>query len=370
MDLPQSRPRALLRCHCLCHWAIVLATKAPSETLVNIPDVITVLGSAAIGALAGLSRPLTSGNIIHQLDFPFPKTQPKEPQPTKPLDFISGGRRYPLWHALETPPHRSMNTKSSLLTKASAEIQLLRDSLVQSRNQIQIRGRELLPDEVLFLDSTAPLILNLESSMKQLAGTSGPLIASEFKMGKGIDIAAYLAVEGGTMPLLELQAEFETRTAPSVAFSNAKAVAYSKDYCGKEENSCGVYLKGENKSDCAHFLAHCLAAGGIKIKNPDPANQLCPHGLAVRVVDLVEALKGLSAKYSNVTEIDTVAALKKNDYGFFRTPVRPSHAFLVCNPAADADDLTFYAHSSNRCCTKGELKWYQYFGTAFRIGDA
>lgn len=37
--------------------AIVLAAMAPSGTPINIPDVITALGSAAIGALAGLLAP-------------------------------------------------------------------------------------------------------------------------------------------------------------------------------------------------------------------------------------------------------------------------------------------------------------------------
>ena len=37
--------------------AIVLAAKAPTGTSVSIPDVITALGSAAIGALAGLLAP-------------------------------------------------------------------------------------------------------------------------------------------------------------------------------------------------------------------------------------------------------------------------------------------------------------------------
>ncbi len=156
-----------------------------------------------------------------------------------------------------------------------------------------------------------------------------------------------------------------------IAYENMNAINYAKSYAGKDENACGVYLNDPSKkqSDCAHFVSHCLNAGGITIKDPDPSNQLCPSGLAVRVSDLVAALTALAGKFDNVSSIDLSDAIV-GDVGFFNSIVVPSHAFLICTPAPAKDDYLIYAHTTNRRCTKPEPKWYQFFGAAFRLTDA
>lgn len=152
-------------------------------------------------------------------------------------------------------------------------------------------------------------------------------------------------------------------------YKNIRAIKYAKDYCGKQDNACGVCLMGDNKSDCAHFLAHCLKAGGIEIR--DPSTNLCPHGLAVRNVDLVAELNWLAKNFENVYAIELNEAIV-GDVGFLEL-ARPYHAFMVCEPwNSYGDPLStpkVYAHASARCCEKMDTRWKQWFSDAFRLED-
>ena len=159
---------------------------------------------------------------------------------------------------------------------------------------------------------------------------------------------------------------------PSVGFDNWKAITYARTYCGQQNNACGVFLNVGNQSDCAHFIAHCLHAGGIDIKPSDPANKLCPSGLAVRNTDLVAALKDAVKKYANVQELGLIDAIV-GDVGFLSNLLRPSHAFMLCEPANLADPrkpAKVYSHTANRCCEDNGAEIRQWFATMFRITDA
>ena len=155
------------------------------------------------------------------------------------------------------------------------------------------------------------------------------------------------------------------------SYSNPKAIVYAKQWCGKEGNSCGVFLNSENKSDCAHFLAHALAAGGIVIKNLDPNTAFCPQGLAVRNTVIVDELKRLSKKFENIKPIELNDAIV-GDIGFLKLE-RPRHAFMVCeNWNQYGDPLgtpKVWAHSSARCCENMDTFWRQWITDAFRLED-
>lgn len=155
-------------------------------------------------------------------------------------------------------------------------------------------------------------------------------------------------------------------------YNNGKAIKYAKDFCDKENNSCGVYLTGGNKSDCAHFIAHCLAAGGIRVANPDATNRLCPDGLAVRNVDIEAELRRLAGLYSNVREQNLVWDAIVGDIGFLRVE-RPRHAFMVCEPVntglTPPPAVKAWAHSSKRCCEPLDAQWRQWFSSSFRLED-
>ena len=164
---------------------------------------------------------------------------------------------------------------------------------------------------------------------------------------------------------------FYEASASTIKYKNISAISYAKNYAGLNNNSCGVYNNNPsaNLSDCAHFISHCLSKGGIEIKAQDPNFLICKDGLCYRVVELTSALERLSQSYSNVQQISIDDAII-GDYGFFKIlVVRPTHAFMICQPAAKTDDITIYAHTNNRFCSKPEPNWYQFFGKAYRITD-
>lgn len=158
----------------------------------------------------------------------------------------------------------------------------------------------------------------------------------------------------------------------NVKYDNWKAITYAKNYCGKEDNSCRVFLNQPGKTDCAHFVAHCLHAGGITIKTSDPEADFCPLGLAVRNTDLVASLKHLAISHGNVMELEMVDAIV-GDIGFLSNLLRPSHAFLLCEPVDLRDPLKpakVWAHTTNKCCEDTGAEIRQWFATMFRITDA
>jgi len=158
----------------------------------------------------------------------------------------------------------------------------------------------------------------------------------------------------------------------SVEYDNWKAITYAKNFCNKEDNACGVFLNKSGKTDCAHFIAHCLHAGGISIKMDDPAANYCPIGLAVRNTAIVAALKRLAANHGNVTELGITDAIV-GDIGFLSNLLRPSHAFMLCEPV-DLRNPTkpakVWAHTANKCCEDTGAEIRQWFATLFRITDA
>ncbi|HEV8693635.1 MAG TPA: amidase domain-containing protein [Lysobacter sp.] len=157
-------------------------------------------------------------------------------------------------------------------------------------------------------------------------------------------------------------------------YDNFKAFSYARAWCAKEQNSCGVFLKGDNKSDCAHFIAHCLNAGGIRVANKDAATKFCGDGLAVRNSVIVDELKKLASLYSNIKEMDLVDGVV-GDVGFLDRPDRPYHAFMVCEPykLGDLAALTtgpkVWAHSLARCCEPMDTNWKHWFSSMFRLED-
>ena len=160
---------------------------------------------------------------------------------------------------------------------------------------------------------------------------------------------------------------------PKLQYDNWNAIQYAKEWSTKESNSCGVYLKQGKYSDCAHFVAHCLVAGGLKIVSSDPAFKPCPHGLAVRNVDLVSALrKHISDGAENIREIGLADSIV-GDIGFLDRPDRPYHAFMVCTPVnltiIPPPAVRVWAHSVRRSCEPMDAQWRQWFSTLFRIED-
>src|SRR5689334_18752887 len=92
-------------------------------------------------------------------------------------------------------------------------------------------------------------------------------------------------------------------------YDNWKAITHAKTYCGQTNNECGDFYDRPGKTDCAHFIAHCLNAGGITIKPSNPSDTTCPMGLSMRNTDLVAALKKLAKDCDNVSELGMIDAI-------------------------------------------------------------
>lgn len=155
-------------------------------------------------------------------------------------------------------------------------------------------------------------------------------------------------------------------------YDNWKAITYAKTYCGQKNNACGAFYDQPGKTDCAHFIAHCLNAGGITLKPNNPADTTCPAGLSMRNTELVPALKKLAASCDNVSELAMVDAIV-GDIGFLSNLLRPSHAFMVCEPVDLRDPrkpAKVWAHTTNKCCEDTGAEIRQWFATMFRITDA
>ena len=148
-----------------------------------------------------------------------------------------------------------------------------------------------------------------------------------------------------------------------IPYDNGKAITYAKKYCGAQDNSCGVFLNEKGRTDCAHFIAHCLAAGGLLVNNDDLGTEFCKHGLAVRNTTLVAQLDAWSAKYENIRKISLSDAIV-GDVGFLRIE-RPRHAFMVCEVwnqfSSPFGAPKVWAHSTARCCEEMDTDFLQWF---------
>jgi len=157
-------------------------------------------------------------------------------------------------------------------------------------------------------------------------------------------------------------------------YSNSKAIAYAKAWANKKANSCGTYYSAAKQTDCAHFIAHCLNAGGINVPSnvPDsPTFKNCSAKLAVRNTSIEAMLRILSQDYENIFEIDLSDAIV-GDIGFLQAH-RPVHAFMVCevwnkykNPLGTPK---VWAHSTERNCEEMDTDFKQWFSSAYRLED-
>jgi hypothetical protein len=169
---------------------------------------------------------------------------------------------------------------------------------------------------------------------------------------------------------------------PCIPYSNPKAMEYAKKHCAQRENACNTYLKGKNLSDCAHFVAHCLKAGGIEIKRRT-GDQLCPWDLAVRNTDIDAHLAELANKYRNVRAIALEDGVV-GDIGFLvganrRGLFSVTHAFMIKENRYQVDNRVIpyfepplvWAHSAERC-PEGErmdTEYKQYLAKSYRLED-
>jgi hypothetical protein len=154
---------------------------------------------------------------------------------------------------------------------------------------------------------------------------------------------------------------FKFEALPTLRYNSAAAFAYAATYCGRNSNSCGKFYD----SDCAHFMSHCLAAGGVGVTGGDSAAR-CPAGLCIRAEELAAAFYNSTKKFSNVTQLNSYDQGRRGDYGFLKNfhPYK-SHAFLLAGtPSATSGPV--YAHTTNHCGDAMDTIRI-YFGAYYRI---
>ena len=190
-------------------------------------------------------------------------------------------------------------------------------------------------------ESTATEVAELELVVRPEICAEGALVA---ELPWYVESLALELSELEPTPLAELyQAPGKKPSAAkTIPYDPVKAFAYADYYC-HGGNKCGE----EYDSDCAHFMAHCLAAGGIVCKG---RRFKCPDGLCIRVEELAAHLEGLRKKYSNVTATSFKKGTQRGDYGFFLNWIQDDHSFLLNGPVhASGKKARIYGHTNNRC---------------------
>lgn len=154
--------------------------------------------------------------------------------------------------------------------------------------------------------------------------------------------------------------DFKIKILSRLPYDVSAAFAYAKKYCGQKTNSCGKFYE----ADCAHFMSHCLAAGGVTVKGSSPGAS-CPHGLCIRAEELAAAFYNATKQYDNVKQLNSFSDGQKGDYGFLRRFIEKSHAFLL-DGRPSADTAPAYAHTSPHCGDNME-SFRILFGAYYRI---
>ena len=162
--------------------------------------------------------------------------------------------------------------------------------------------------------------------------------------------------------------------APCVALSAGKSVVFydsvkAKEYAIKwcsAGNECssgkGGQFDDEINSDCTHFMAHILDAGGVTVAGSPEAS--CAKGLSIRVIDLGKWFADAAEKNVNVRKLPDWQSAKAGDFCFlehFRWrefSIAKSHAMLLSAPVT-TNGAKVYSHSNQHC---GED--YAYFNPA------
>jgi hypothetical protein len=136
------------------------------------------------------------------------------------------------------------------------------------------------------------------------------------------------------------------------------ALAYAKKWC-EGGNACKSGKDGQfqsdNDTDCTHFMAHVLHAGGVKVPGVGAS---CKTGLTIRAVELGEWFEKASKTYANVRVISGWRLTQAGDFAFAKDFVfRPwqmrvgenyRHAMMLAAPATE-ESAEVYSHTANKC---------------------
>jgi GH24 family phage-related lysozyme (muramidase) len=147
-------------------------------------------------------------------------------------------------------------------------------------------------------------------------------------------------------------------------YDSAKSLTYLKKWC-KDGNDCpDGQFREPNGTDCTHFIAHALLAGGVNVANLEPT---CKSGCCIRVKQLAPAFANAAARFSNVSKVEQKDA-KAGDFVFQVSLFGSKSHVMVLADKPDDKGAKIYGHETNRC---GEYVEFDLSDCKFyRIEDA
>lgn len=141
---------------------------------------------------------------------------------------------------------------------------------------------------------------------------------------------------------------------PRLPYNSELAFAYAQKFC-ERGNDCptGEYnslrnpitlLGNPTSTDCTHFMAHVLHAGGPRIPGSSKGAS-CESGLVIRVVELRKWFHDAANRYENVRQVESWEEARRGDYCLLGSG---NHVVLLAGiPKAKGGPI--YGHANNRC---------------------
>jgi len=124
---------------------------------------------------------------------------------------------------------------------------------------------------------------------------------------------------------------------------------------------CGNYFDSQ---DVAHFIGHCLSAGGVKISG---GSMRCRTGIPINSQDIASAFHNSTKIYNNVSTLNNFKEAKKGDWGFLNNFSVNNHMFLLDEEISDNENSArIYSHGEFCCSEKVTENKYN-DGVYFRI---
>ena len=140
----------------------------------------------------------------------------------------------------------------------------------------------------------------------------------------------------------------------NLAFNERALFQFAADYCDQSVPIPGDISYRGVGGDCSHFLAHMLAAGGLRITNANFGRN-CPLGLIHSNYEMQLAF--LKMGPTNAQPIYSTLATLRGDVAFLYTNGRgvPYHGMILAGPIfpeGGQNCAAVYCHTSDRCGEK------------------
>lgn len=142
-------------------------------------------------------------------------------------------------------------------------------------------------------------------------------------------------------------------------YNPEKALAYAAQFCGGGNQCPDGQLSPPaisddfpwialHNTDCTHFIAHVLAAGGIKFTS---SSKSCASGVIIRAKELLPILES-NAATPYVRKLSTWTEASRGDIAIqweLDNDIPVARHVMMISGAVNATGAQVFAHSNNRC---------------------